>query len=122
MIRKSLTHIVRFLVPVLVVSLLTSCAASDHAGKTYIQRPALTVTDENTWFSYWQDQFDAMEGRVIAPSLDYPKEAHSAYDRAAQEWGMKVSDASTKTTLAWIVGSTAAGVLLYVVAIGASTH
>jgi len=122
MIHKIFIHINRILVPVLIASLLSACSASEHAGKTTIQQPVMAETNENTWFSYWEDQFDALEGRVIAPSLDYPKEAKSAYARAQQEWSMKESDASSKTTLVWIVGCSAAGVLFYVVALSTATH
>jgi hypothetical protein len=94
---------------------LSSCAASQHAGVANIQRPALTETNEDTWFTYWQDQLDAFEGRVLAPPMEYPAVAKSAYARANQEWNMKVADASTKTYLAWSGGAVLLSVLLLLV-------
>jgi len=114
---KLLLPSVRFGMTVLAAFLLVSCTASRHAGVASIQRPALTETDENTWFTYWQDQLDAFEGRVLAPPLEYPAVAKSAYQRAVQEWNMKVADAQTNTILVWTAGSLAASVILLLVVI-----
>jgi hypothetical protein len=110
-------HTQRSLIPLLVSSiLLISCSASEHAGVAYKQTPALTEKDENVWFEYYQDQLDAHRGKVISPPMNYPPVAKSAYNRAAQEWNLKVQEAQTQTYIAWIAGSVAVTVILYVVA------
>jgi len=75
----------RFLVPILVLTLLMSCTASDHAGVTTVDRPPLTENNESAWFSYYQDQFDASEGKVPPPDAQYPQAAHKAYQLAKQD-------------------------------------
>ncbi len=90
---------VRFVAPILIASILASCSASQHAGVTDKQRPSLTETNEQVWFVYWQDQFDGLGGRVIAPAMEYPPVAKSAYARALQEWNMKEKDAEMRTYL-----------------------
>ena len=110
--RSLFVKIVRFVSQVLIALTLLSCAASQHAGVANIQRPPLTENNENAWFTYWQDQLDAFEGRVLAPPLEYPAVAKSAYERAVQEWNMKVADAHTKTTLTWSAGGILLSVLL----------
>jgi hypothetical protein len=107
----------RVLAPVLIASLLVSCTASQLAGVANIQRPPLTETNENTWFAYWEDQLDAFEGRVLAPALEYPPVAKSAYARAVQDWNMKAADAKTKTVLVWTAAGIAVPVILLLVVI-----
>ena len=111
-----------FLVPLLVVSILImSCSASEHAGVSYKRRPTLTEANETVWFEYWQDQLDANRGKVIAPPLEYPAVAKSAYERAVQDWNMKVNEAQTQTNIAWVVAGLGASVLLYVLIISSNT-
>ena len=115
MMYKVMPQTARFLVPMLIASLmLISCSASEHAGVSYKRRPALTEANESVWFEYWQDQFDAYRGKVIAPPMEYPAVAKSAYDRAAQDWNLKAQEADSKTTIAWVAGSVGFVVLLYV--------
>lgn len=52
------------------------------------------------WFSYWEDQFDAYEGNVIAPGSEYPEVARQQYQRAKTDWDKKVEVANTKSQLA----------------------
>jgi hypothetical protein len=84
---------------------------------TYKKRPLMTEKNENVWFEYWEDQFDARGGRVIAPSMQYPQVAHNAYGRALQEWNMKASDASTKTVLTIVGGILGFTLLIYLIAV-----
>jgi hypothetical protein len=102
---------VRVIATILIVSVLVSCSASEHAGVTYKQRPAMTENNENVWFAYWEDQFDAQSGRVVAPPMEYPAVARSAYGRAQQEWNMKVQDAAANTSTAYIVTAAAITVI-----------
>ena len=112
---KVIPETTRFLAPMLIASLLLmSCTASEHAGISYKHRPALTETNETIWFEYWQDQFDANRGKVIAPPMEYPPVAKSAYDRAAQDWNLKAKEAENQTTIAWVAGSVGVTVLLLV--------
>lgn len=108
---------VRFIAPILIASILASCSASQHAGVANKQRPLLTETNEQVWFEYWADQFDANRGKVIAPPLEYPLVAKSAYGRAAQDWQMKVNEAATQTYIAWVSGVLGVSILLYVIAV-----
>jgi hypothetical protein len=115
MMQKAFNQTFCFLIPILIGSLLLmSCSASQHAGVSYKRRPALTETNETVWFEYWQDQFDANRGKVIAPPMDYPPVAKSAYDRAAQDWNLKAKEAENQTTIAWVAGSVGVTVLLLV--------
>lgn len=98
----------RVLLSVFVFTLFVSCSASNHAGITYVKEPPENTSDEQTWFSYYQDQFDAFEGNVLSPPENYPKVARQAYQRASLEWEEKLSSASNKTMLAYI----AAGILI----------
>jgi hypothetical protein len=110
------------LIPMLVASLLLmSCSASEHASVSYKHRPPLTETNETTWFSYWEDQLDANRGRVISPPMEYPPVAHSAYERAVQDWNMKANEAQTKTYIAWTAAGIGATVLLYVLVVSSNT-
>jgi len=115
---KVIPHTARFLVPMLIASLLLmSCSASEHAGVSYKRRPALTESNETVWFEYWQDQLDANRGKVIAPPMEYPAVAKSAYQRAVQDWNMKADEAETKTYIAYIAGSVGVIVLVAVMTI-----
>jgi hypothetical protein len=76
---------VRFLVPVLILSLLMSCTASQHAGVTTIGQPPITENNESAWFSYYRDQFDAYEGNVSPVDTQYPRAAHRAHQLAKKD-------------------------------------
>ncbi len=116
MIQIFIGKFARIIVPILTASiLLASCSASEHAGISYKKRPAVTETNEEIWFEYWQDRLDALGGRVLAPSMKFPQVAHSAYERALQERKMKEADASSKTTIAIIGGVLGFIVLIYII-------
>ena len=100
---NNLLKLTRFLIPVLITSLLVSCSASQHAGVTTINEPPLVEDKLSTWLLYYQDQFDANEGNVIPPSNQYPQSAVRAYQRAKMNWDDKVQDAKSKTVDAYIV-------------------
>lgn len=93
----------RFLIPVLITSLLISCSASQHAGESTIKEPAQTENDENVWFLYYQDQFDTNEGNVDVPSEQYPQCAIDAYRLAKENWQLKVQQANVATITTVVV-------------------
>ncbi|MFN0158918.1 MAG: hypothetical protein ACKVRP_12710 [Bacteroidota bacterium] len=103
----------RFLIPVLIVSLLMSCSASQHAGVTTIKQPPITENNESAWLSYYQDQFDAYKGKVSPPEDQYPKAAHKAYQLAQEDWDSKFGDARLKTIL--VTGAVVVGLLVVLV-------
>lgn len=78
---------------------IASCAASQHAGITYVQKPLMTETNEGIWLSYWQDQFDAYSGNVIVPDASYPDAAKQAFQRSKLEWDGKAATAAANTNL-----------------------
>ncbi len=75
----------RCVVPILITSLLVSCTASQHAGVATIHQPPLAENNDSTWFSYYQDQFDAYEGKVLPPGDQYPQAAQKAYQQAKKD-------------------------------------
>jgi hypothetical protein len=79
------------IIPFLIISLLLSCAgsASLHPGMNFVERPRITETDEQIWFLYYQDIFDANEGKVASPSDKWSIAAHRGYERAKKEWAIK---------------------------------
>ena len=97
----------RFIALAVTASILISCSASQHAGVTTIKEPSLSENDQNIWFSYYQDQFDALEGNVMPPGEQYPKSAHQGYEQAKDEWNKKVSRAKGRTTLLYVCGGSA---------------
>ncbi len=99
----------RFLVTVLILSLLMSCSASQHAGVTTIKQPLITENDESEWFSYYEDQFDAYKGKVSPPEDQHPQAAHKAYQLAKDDWDSKAGDARLTTIL--VTGSVVVGLL-----------
>jgi len=102
MYRVNLLRLKKFILSFFLLLFFTSCSASNHAGVTYVDEPQLDVVDEQTWFTYYQDQFDAFEGSVLSPPENYPMVARQAYQRASVEWNDKVSSAKTNTMLIWI--------------------
>lgn len=87
----------KILIPILICSVLISCSASRHAGITHVKQPLLSEEDENKWFAYYQDRFDANKGEVVLPTAQYPKSAHEGYKRAEEDWNRKVQKANTAT-------------------------
>jgi hypothetical protein len=96
----------KYLVLFLICSLLISCSASRHAGITYVNRPLLSEQDENKWFIFYQDKFDANKGDVLPPTEQYPKSAHDGYKRAKVDWDVKVQKANTSTIIFVTVAAT----------------
>jgi hypothetical protein len=100
--------------------LLMSCAASQHAGVTYVNKPSMKETNEALWLSYWQDQFDAYNGNVVQPStVEYNQSAINAYQRAKMEWDEKVFMASTNSSIL-LYGGLTLGVILAAVLVTSS--
>jgi hypothetical protein len=99
--------------------MMISCAASQHAGITYIHKPSVTETNESVWLTYWQDQFDAYSGNVIVPDNNYPEAAKQAYQQAKLDWDKKADAANTNKFLLIYGGGTTAIVLLLLVITGA---
>jgi len=98
-----------------------SCSASQHAGKTNVSRPSASETNEALWFTYWQDQFDAYEGNVVAPTTpQYPEVAIQAYQQAKAEWNHKADEAATKTKILLIVGLGGLGLAVSLLVIGSA--
>jgi hypothetical protein len=52
--------------------------------------PLISETDENIWYLYYQDIFDAYQGRVAPPLEKYPTASYRAFNRAKEEWDKKV--------------------------------
>ncbi|MBM3713098.1 MAG: hypothetical protein FJW56_06645 [Actinobacteria bacterium] len=95
--------------------LLMSCSASKHVGITYITKPPKEETNEAIWLIYWQDQFDAFKGNVVAPdSREYNPNAVNAFQRAKMEWDDKVITASFNNSLI-LWGSIIGGSILFTV-------
>ena len=108
-----------FIICIVAAFLVTGCAASQHAGTTYVPKPAKTETNEGIWLSYWQDQFDAYSGNVIVPDASYPEAAKQAFQRAKLEWDRKVETAATNTSILLYGGGTVASLLLILAIAGA---
>lgn len=94
------------LVLLLICSLLISCSASRHAGISYIRQPLLSEQDENKWFIFYQDRFDAEKGDVLPPTERYPKSAYDGYNRAKDDWDIKVQKANTASVIFVTVAAT----------------
>ena len=105
-----LRRLTRLLIPVLIASLLVSCSASQHARVTTINEPPLAEDNETSWSLYYQYQFDANEGKVMPPSVQYPLSAVRAYQREKVNWDNKVQEAKQKNLIAYI-GAGMAGVV-----------
>lgn len=104
MIQMLFRHVKYVVLPIIVGLILQGCSASVHPGVTTVKKPAMNEQNEEVWFEYWQDQFDAKSGRVIAPPANHPEVSKSAYSRAKQEWTMLELEAKNKTTVAWSLG------------------
>lgn len=96
----------KYLVLFLICSLLISCSASRHAGISYVRQPLLSEQDENKWFIFYQDRFDAEKGDVLPPTERYTKSAYDGYNRAKDDWDVKVQKANTSTTVFITVAAT----------------
>lgn len=107
-----LLRLTRFFVTTLFTSLLVSCTASKHAGITTVNEPPITENNESAWFLYYEDQFDAKEGNVAAPSTQYPESAIRAHQRAMTNWKRKVQIAKERTIIAYIGGGVIIGVII----------
>ena len=117
-----MNKLIRVISPLLVMSiLLMSCSASQHAGKTYKKRPAVTEINGDVWYEYWQDQLDAREGKVIAPGSDSPEVARNAYDLALSDREKKEQTATLNTILSVIGGITAFTILIAVISVSSAT-
>ena len=58
----------------------------------------------DTWFNYYQDQFDAYEGDVIPPDNNYPNAATLGFEKALADWKVKDKKATKNTILVSIGG------------------
>jgi hypothetical protein len=107
---------IRSIVPILIASILMmSCSASQHAGKTHMKRPPMTETDGEKWYAYWQDQFDAKEGKVIAPGSKFPEIARNAYTLALADREKKEQTASFNTIFTILGGVLGISILIAVI-------
>jgi hypothetical protein len=95
----------KYFIPILVCSLLISCSASRHAGITNVKQPLFSEPNENKWFIFYQDRFDAFNGNVLAPTEQYPQSALDGYKRAKEEWEMKVQKMNNFTMAFIVVGA-----------------
>ena len=112
-----------FLSACLILSIMfMSCSASQHAGITYVNKPPMKEANEALWLSYWQDQFDAFKGNVVAPeSSEYNQGSINSYQRAKMEWDEKVTIAATNSSILLYGGLTLGGVLLAVLIANSAT-
>jgi hypothetical protein len=88
------------------------CSVSTHPGVTTIAKPSQNENTEAVWLNYYQDQFDAYKGAVIAPTSEYPDAAKQAFQRAASEYQNKVVTAANKTQLSWLGGSILVAIII----------
>ena len=112
--------------------LFESCSASYHLGKTFLQKPDANSTDQQKWFAYYQDQFDAYGGQAVPPqgailesegytppAGTYNQDAIDGYQQAQMDWSVKVKKASIGS--GWIlgIGVTAICVLPFIIVFSA---
>ena len=89
----------RTIVSILISSMIMSCGASTHFGVFTVAEPSKTDQDVEKWFLFYQDQFDATNGKVSKPSDGYPLEATEGYLKAEKEWNQKVYNNSKYDTI-----------------------
>lgn len=104
MSRNYLLKLAKISTTIFLVTLFMSCSAASHVGQTFVNEPSINESNEQTWFTYYQDQFDAFEGNVLSPQDNYPKVARQAYQRASLDWNNKVSSAKSSSQLLLIGG------------------
>lgn len=91
-------HFSKIIISILICSLLLSCSASTHFGIVTVSEPSKQEEDVHKWFLYYQDQFDATSGKVLQPSEDYPPQAFEGYQKALDDWKIKVSNKNSGYT------------------------
>ncbi|MFA6542058.1 MAG: hypothetical protein WCT99_10695 [Bacteroidota bacterium] len=64
----------------------------------------MNQNNKRIWYEYWQDQFDAKEGEVVAPGREYPEVAQHTYDLALRDREKKERSASLNTILTVLGG------------------
>jgi hypothetical protein len=112
---SSILKLTRFIVPLIITSLLVSCATSQHAGVTTISEPTFETDNESTGFLYYQDQFDAKEGNVVLPPDQYPQASIRPYQRARVDWDQKKQQAKVKTIAAYTGISVSTAIFFYLI-------
>ena len=117
-----LHNLPRIIVPLLVSAMLISCSASQHAGKLHKKRPPMNETNENVWYEYWQDQFDARKGKVIPPSSKFPEVARNAFILAHEDRKEKEQTASLNTIFTVMGSILAVAILISLLNYSAATN
>ena len=115
--------------------LFESCGASNHLGKTFVQKPDASATDQQKWFAYYQDQFDAYGGQAVPPqgailesegytppAGTYNQAAIDGYQQAQMDWSVKVKKASRGTMWSLCLGVTAFCLALPLIMISSMRH
>jgi len=106
-------YFAKVLIPILITSILTSCSASTHLGRTSIKEPSLDDMDSQKWFLYYQDQFDGLDGNVTLPTERHSTVAREAYQKAHEGWQQRVEHIH-KDNLVLILmgGAVVAGIII----------